>query len=599
MKNMKVSAKLVVGFLIVGVLAVAVGGVGISGMLRIADSGSYKSENIIDPMSHLAGAEGTLLVIRIHVREMVMASMTGDFTLVEAEFGNIVNLLPVLDEYMGAHRASIRNPDAIRLFDGARALYENNLVPVVVSIYEASQTADIPTILSAMDLCRYYSDIILDKFQQCFQIMRNEAQLASRNATRLARTLLVAIILTLAVALVATIFLTAYVSGMISRPIRLLTSRLADVADGDLTKRLPEEGKDEIARASRSFNKTMEELRKMIVAIKNQSGNMSEIGRDLSSNMTKTATSMNEIIANIKNIQRRVMNQSASVSQTHATMEQVVSNINKLNGHVESQSADVSNASSAIEQMVANTRSVTETLIKNDGNVKTLMEASEVGRGDLQGVVVDIQEIARESEGLMEINSVMENIASQTNLLSMNAAIEAAHAGEAGRGFAVVADEIRKLAESSGEQSKITGAVLRKIKESIDKITKSTENVMNRFEAIDSNVKTVAEQEANIRSAMEEQGTGSKQILEGMGNVNEITRQVNVGSREMLVGAKEVIQESANLENLTQEITSGMNAMASGAEQINLSVHHVNEISDNNREGINSLIREVSRFKVD
>jgi len=599
MRNIKISAKLIVSFLIVGVLAVAVGGVGIFGMLQIADSGSYKYENIIEPMPYLAGTERTLLVIRIHVREMVMASMTGDFAVVEAEFGNIVSLLPVLDEYMTAYRALIGDTEAIRLFDEARTLYENYLVPVVVSIYEASQIADIPAILNAMELCRYYSDRILENFLQCFQIMVNQGQTTSQYATSLAQVLLVAIIIALAIALTATIFLTIYVSSIISKPIALLTSTFDDVAGGDLTKRLPDEGKDEIARASRSFNKTMEELRKMIVAIKNQSGNMSEIGNDLASNMTKTATSMNEIIANIKNIQSRVMNQSASVSQTHATMEQVVSNINKLNGHVESQSADVGNASSAIEQMVANTRSVTETLIKNDKNVKTLMEASEVGRSDLQGVATDIQEIARESEGLMEINSVMENIASQTNLLSMNAAIEAAHAGEAGRGFAVVADEIRKLAESSGEQSKITSTVLKKIKESIDKITKSTENVMNRFEAIDSNVKTVAEQEANIRTAMEEQGTGSKQVLEDMSNVNEITRQVNLGSREMLVGAKEVIQESANLENLTQEITSGMNAMASGAEQINLSVHHVNEITDNNRKGIKSLIKEVSRFKVD
>ena len=280
-------------------------------------------------------------------------------------------------------------------------------------------------------------------------------------------------------------------------------------------------------------------------------------------------------------------------------MEQVTVNINKLNGHVENQSRNVSQASAAIEEMVANISSVTDTLVKNGANVKTLQEASEVGRTGLQDVATDIQEIARESEGLLEINSVMENIASQTNLLSMNAAIEAAHAGEAGKGFAVVAAEIRKLAESSSAQSKTISDVLKKIKTSIDKITKSTGNVLARFEAIDSNVRTVAQQEDIIRNAMEEQGHGSKQILEGVGNVNEITRQVKSSSNEMLEGAQEVIKESQNLEKATQEITSGMNEMASGADEINVAVHQVNEISAKNREGINALVQEVSRFKVE
>jgi methyl-accepting chemotaxis protein len=169
--------------------------------------------------------------------------------------------------------------------------------------------------------------------------------------------------------------------------------------------------------------------------------------------------------------------------------------------------------------------------------VKDLQEASAIGHSGLTEVVTDIKEIARESESLLEINSVMQSIASQTNLLSMNAAIEAAHAGESGRGFAVVADEIRKLAESSSKQSKTIGGVLKKIKSSIDKITKSTDNVMTRFEAIDGGVKTVAQQEHGILNAMEEQSAGSTQIMQAIAQVNDITGQVKEDARKMVEAA--------------------------------------------------------------
>ena len=409
------------------------------------------------------------------------------------------------------------------------------------------------------------------------------------------------IIVAAAILLLSILLNTISCNAILIKPIRSAVHMLREISEGegDLTRQLTVSSKDEIGDMAHYFNLTLEKIKHLVTTIKQETAKLSGIGNELAKNMTDTAAAVNEITANIQSIKGKVISQSAGVTETNATMEQITENIDKLNGQIEKQTNSVSRSSSAIEEMLANIQSVTNTLVKNARNVKELLEASDVGRTGLQEVAADIQEIARESAGLLEINEVMENIASQTNLLSMNAAIEAAHAGEAGKGFAVVADEIRKLAESSGEQSKTISAVLKKIKESIDKITRSTDYVLNKFEAIDSSVKTVAEQEENIRNAMEEQGQGSKQVLEAISQVNDITQQVKDGSMEMLEGSREVIQEGKNLEIVTQEITGGMNEMANGADLINIAVNQVNDISARNRENINSLVKEVSRFKVD
>jgi methyl-accepting chemotaxis protein len=387
----------------------------------------------------------------------------------------------------------------------------------------------------------------------------------------------------------------------ISKPIVTVSQTLKDISqgEGDLTQQINITSKDEVGDLAHYFNLTLEKIRNLIVGVKTRAVTLFDIGNELSTNMTETAAAINEITSNIQSIRGQAVNQSAGVTETNATMGQITVNINKLNEQIDNQAAKVSQSSAAVEEMLANIQAVTQTLIKNVKNVQKLSSASEIGRAGLQEVVSDIQKITEESEGLLAINSVMENIAGQTNLLSMNAAIEAAHAGEAGKGFAVVSNEIRKLAKSSGEQSKIISGVLKKIKDSIDKITASATTMLKNFEDIDVEVKTVTDQIANIKNAMEEQNDGSKQILEAIGSLNKITHTVKDSSSEMLEGSGEVIQGSRKLEMVTREITNGMHEMANGADQISVAVNRINEISGTNKENIEVLVREVSRFKVE
>jgi methyl-accepting chemotaxis protein len=388
---------------------------------------------------------------------------------------------------------------------------------------------------------------------------------------------------------------------MIFGRLKTINTSLKEIStgEGDLTKKIRIYRDDEIGELGNHFNLTLDKIKNLIIIIKEESSKLFEIGNELADNMDETAAVVSHITGNIRNIKEKVTRQSAAAVETNKTMEQVTENIDRLSKSVDAQSIIVSQSSTAVEAMLANIESVTATLVRNAENVEELISVSDAGRTGLQKVSQEIQEIARESEGLLEINAVMENISSQTNLLSMNAAIEAAHAGEAGKGFAVVADEIRKLAENSGEQSKTISAVLKKIKTAIDTITLSTNTVLEKFQSIEERVLIVSEQETNIRKSMEQQDQGSKQIFSTISELNEITKMVKSGSYEMLLGSKEVIRESKTLETVTEEINTGVNEIAVSADRINDAIDQVSNISNKNRQHINTLFKEVSKFKIE
>ncbi|MDR1900721.1 MAG: methyl-accepting chemotaxis protein [Treponema sp.] len=403
---------------------------------------------------------------------------------------------------------------------------------------------------------------------------------------------------------ISLLLFTVFIALMVSRilkPLNFFNTVLASFAGGDFSLNIPGEfirRKDETGEMSEYFQTTINKMKELITVIKSRTSSLSTTGADLRANMADTSAAINEIHDNIQNMKDQIGYQSIGVTEMTGSMELIMEHINTLNEHIAMQSGNVAESSSSIQEMLTNIHSVVGTLIKNTANVNTLLESSEIGKADLQHVSLDIQEIARESEGLLEINSVIENIASQTNLLSMNAAIEAAHAGEAGKGFAVVAGEIRKLAESAAKQSSTTAAMLQKIKTSIDTISKSTAVVLNRFEAIDQEVKTVSEQERDIRSAMEEQETGSKNIFNVMLQLKDITDVVTYESLEMTGKSTEVIRASGKLEQITGEITTDMNEIAAGAQQLNNAVIRIHEISSENKNNIDTLNAELSKFRV-
>lgn len=404
----------------------------------------------------------------------------------------------------------------------------------------------------------------------------------------------------LIIAFVITLFLSIIISKRIFVILNRLIRALKNISevDGDLTVRLPVSGHDEITQLAQYFNQMIEKLSASIKSVSANTNNMEEIGNELASEMTETASAVNEISANIEGMQQQVLTQAAGVSETATTMEQIIRTIKNLNTRIESQSVSVAKSSASIEEMVSNIFSIGKILDDGNALMTALYKQSELGKRGATAANGDVSKIAEKSGSLHEAANVIQNIASQTNLLAMNAAIEAAHAGESGKGFAVVADEIRKLAEESNTQGKQIGDTIKETMTIIESITQSVSAAEQVFSEVFVLAEKVMTHIKEITVVMKEQENGSHEVLDAIRNINDVTAEVKKGSDEMLLGGEQVAEEMRKLDTLTRIITDSMNEMASSAVQINNAVSDVKRITEDNKENIDNLVGEIGKFKV-
>ena len=400
--------------------------------------------------------------------------------------------------------------------------------------------------------------------------------------------------------IIVSILTTIIVRLVVVKPVLSVRDSLLRISSGnaDLTQRIQSKSKDEVGEVVGGFNKFVERLQSIVTIIKDQDKDLEAGGENMGAISQDTASAITEIIANIDSIHKQIENQGQSVNQTAGAVNEISSNIDSLNKMIEGQTAGITQASAAVEEMIGNISSVNQNVERMANSFEELNQNADIGFKKQQDVNEKIQQIETQSAMLEDANQAIANIAAQTNLLAMNAAIEAAHAGDAGKGFSVVADEIRKLSETSTGQSKTIGEQLAKIKESISSVVSASDESAQALTVVADKIRDTDQLVIQIRTAMEEQTEGSRQISEALKNMNDGSIEVRNASEEMTEGNKLILDEVRRLQDATLTMKGSMEEMSQGAEKINETGAALNDVTSTLKESIYKIGQEINNFTV-
>lgn len=377
-----------------------------------------------------------------------------------------------------------------------------------------------------------------------------------------------------------------------------LESVFKKIAKGDVTARISNKRKDEIGMLIDYFNLSIEHMGIMLSTLVRETALMVDVGGELSSDMTRTTESAHHVTSNINGIKDEILRQASSVTEIRSTVEQAIRIIERLDSSIEQQNDSVSQGLKQMQGISESIKTITDMLAGNNELIKTLLNLTIEGKEGARTANEVVGQIAEKSDSLLEASLVIQNIASQTNLLAMNAAIEAAHAGESGKGFAVVADEIRKLAEESNLQGKQIAVVLKETIEVIKNLIVAGKGAENVFDEVYELTSKISTQEDLIESELKEQSHGTNVAFNMMADIKEVAIGIKDGSSEMLAGNRTIAEEMKKLDALTRIISESMNEMSDGVHEITSTIVEANDVTGKNKESIDMIVKIMKHFTV-
>ena len=560
--------------------------------------------------------------LRADINKLGMSSFNGQLDTIKEKHKNLLQSFTMLDEVEHL-KADPEIEEALMIIERLYSLYESNYSRLMttskelsihldkvflsdqVKLYDVKQSrmleryAQKDVVLTLIDSLNSTVTILDSNLVSTFAVVNEQFTLINELIyDREIRAYVTGIIIIIIVGIVSVLF-GLIITGKITRNIRYAGSVIRVMSNGDISKEINIKSNDELRQLGADLNILNSSLKNAFNSMKNSSNKGVQLKEELVTSGNQTFAAATQIASNSQAISNQFTMLSERVQGAAEANQSMKGSLQSLDEYVQDQTAMVEESTSAVTEMISSINNVAEITSKKKAATETLVRTAEAGGSKLNATILVINEINESLDQIKGTATIIQQIASQTNLLAMNAAIEAAHAGDAGRGFAVVADEIRKLAEASSMNSKQISGVLKEVVTRIESASASGHETETAFIEIDREVKGVAQSLDEISSSMEELNIGGSQILEAMTGLQDVSIKVNDGNNKMNDSSRLVTEAIEVVSRITTEVSESANEITIGITEVSGAMQLVTELSNSLGEITDKLEEEAARFKTD
>jgi len=402
----------------------------------------------------------------------------------------------------------------------------------------------------------------------------------------------------LAVIAVTSLYVSLFARRLYRR-VSALDETLEQLSAGDLTVRFDARGRSEIASIAARLQLQVEEFSSVLQKVRQSIKESQGLKENLTETTEESSSSVEQMIANIDSIGKQIASLNEQVSSTGTAVSEIFDRVKVLTEQIDEQSSAASESSSAVHEMAASIDNVANVATARAEASERLSTVTNAGSEKVDSTNAVIRKIAQSVEEIMEIIGIINKIAGQTSILSMNAAIEAAHAGDYGRGFAVVAEEIRKLSDSTNENAKKIRSSLEEISESAVKAQELSDESTSAFGEINAEVRKFTDSLSEISSSTEELSSGTQQMLQATEGLTQTTERIREVGNDINSRTQTIDDSMKGLSNVSEAVNQAISELSEGTREMSQALLELNETSGKTGEQIDGLARSVNHFYIE